>query len=422
MATLYRWIYSTLLYLFTPLEIIRLLLRGSKASAYRARWSERFAINLPEASTDVIWFHTVSVGETLAALPVIKHTLSEYPETRVLVTTMTPTGSERVQATLGDSVYHVYAPYDLPHAMRRFIKHFRPRCLCIMETELWPNMIHQAKANDVPVVLMNARLSEKSANGYLRFKTLTRDMVSKLSAIAVQNATDAKRFQSIGANTTQLKVTGNIKFDLTIPENLKAKQKEFTEALDGRPVWLAASTHHGEDDILIEAHEHLLEQCPSACLIIVPRHPERFDEVYQLALETGLNVQRRSLGELPNGHIYLGDTMGELLLFSSLADMALVGGSLINRGGHNCLEVSAFAKPVMSGPHDFNFAEINKQLNEAGGLVYAETSEEISQQIVQWINEPELAAKTGKAGFAVVERNRGALGKLLNILTQYFER
>ena len=421
MATFYRWIYSTVLYLLTPLEIIRLLLRGRKASAYRARWSERFALNLPEASADVIWFHTVSVGETLAALPVIKHTLSEYPELKVLVTTMTPTGSERVQATLGKSVYHVYAPYDLPHAMRRFIKHFRPRCLCIMETELWPNMIHQAKVNDISIVLMNARLSEKSANGYLRFKTLTRDMVSKLSTIAVQNATDAKRFESIGATETQLRVTGNIKFDLTIPADLEAKQNEFSEVLDDRPVWLAASTHHGEDEILLEAHQKLLEQYPNACLIIVPRHPERFNDVYKSAFVTGLSVQRRSVGELPEGQIYIGDSMGELLLFSSLADLAFVGGSLINRGGHNCLEISAFAKPVISGPHDFNFAEINKQLNDAGGLVYAKDADEVYQQVVKWFNEPESMTTTGQAGFAVVERNRGALGKLLRTLTQYFQ-
>ena len=420
MATLYRWTYSTLLYLLTPLIICRLLLRGRKAPAYRDRWGERFAHTLPEHSPGVIWFHTVSVGETLAALPVIKHTLAQYPEQKVLVTTMTPTGSDRVRASLGDTVAHVYAPYDLPHAMARFYKHYRPRCLCIMETELWPNMLHQAKIHHVPVVLMNARMSEKSARGYRRFKTLTQDMMAKLSTIAVQNATDAERFESLGASKEQLQVTGNIKFDLTMPPDLATKQQVFSAALADRPVWLAASTHLGEDDILVDAHRQLLQQHPDACLIIVPRHPERFEEVYQIASKTGLSVHRRTADEQPDSQIYLVDTMGELLLFSSLADMAFVGGSLIERGGHNCLEVSAFAKPVMSGKHDFNFADINKQLVTAGGLVYVADSGEICQQLTQWIENPALASETGRAGLAVVERNRGALGKLIEILTQHF--
>ena len=422
MVTFYRAIYSLLFALVIPLEIIRLLIRSRKAPDYRSRWGERFALSLPEAQTGTIWFHTVSVGETLAALPVIKHVLNQYPDRPVLVTTMTPTGSERVWAALGDSVTHCYAPYDLPNAMVRFYQHFNPEVLFIMETELWPNMIHEAHVRQVPVVLMNARMSQKSANGYRRFDTLTRDMLNKLAHIAVQNETDARRFVELGANPDSMTVTGNIKFDLKTPDDLDQKLEVFKTHLHQRPVWLAASTHLGEDEIVLSAHKKLLQQYPDACLIIVPRHPERFEAVFQLCREQNYNVQRRSRNEWPIGEVYLGDTMGELLQFCTLADMTFMGGSLIENGGHNCLEVSAFAKPVMSGPHDFNFAEINKELYASGGLTYIKDAETMYEQLVTWLTRPELAKKAGKAGLTVVNANRGAVSKLLAQLAHFLNQ
>lgn len=421
MVSLYRWVYSLLVYIFTPLEILRLSYRAARAPEYRPRWAERFAMSLPETQTGVIWFHTVSVGETLATLPVIKHVLKEYPGRPVLVTTMTPTGSERVWAALGDSVVHCYAPYDLPHAMAMFYEHFKPAVLFNIETELWPNMIHQAHKREVPVVLINARMSQKSADGYRRFETLTRDMLGKLAHIAVQNDTDAARFVELGADQDRMTVTGNIKFDLKTPENLDQKLAIFKTHLDDRPTWLAASTHQGEDEILLSAHQKLLQQFPNACLILVPRHPERFNSVYQLCRDANFNVNRRSQNEWPDGQVYLGDTMGELLIFCALADIAFMGGSLVPTGGHNCLEASVFAKPVMSGPHDFNFAKINKELEHNGALSYVKDADSINQQIQLWLDKPELAQKAGDAGLQVVNANKGALSKLLTQLAHFLD-
>lgn len=416
---MYRWLYSLLLYLYIPFELIRLLRRSRKAPDYKKRWGERFASTLPNCDKPVIWFHTVSVGETLAALPVIRRVIQDNPDKQVLVTTMTPTGSERVQATLGDSVCHCYAPYDLPHALNRFYEHLKPECLFIMETELWPNMIHHASKRNIPIVLMNARMSEKSARDYQRFSTLTRFMLGNLAQIAVQNETDANRFKRLGASDDQLSITGNIKFDLTIPDDLNEKVKTLKKSLSDRPIWLAASTHKGEDEIILNAHKEILQKTPDCLLILVPRHPERFNDVYKLCEEFPMEVSRRSSLSLPRGQVYLADTMGELLLFCALADMAYVGGSLVETGGHNCLEVAAFKKPAMSGPYDFNFAEINKQLKASGGLVYVSGSHSIADQVISWIEQPEKARQVGEAGFSVVQKNRGALQRLLEILNQY---
>jgi 3-deoxy-D-manno-octulosonic-acid transferase len=419
LVTLSRWIYSLLLYLLIPLEIIRLLYRSRIAPDYGKRWGERFARTLPDCSGDVIWFHTASVGETLAALPVIKTILEEYPDQQVLVTTMTPTGSERVKALLGNKVYHCYLPYDLPHAMNRFVSHVKPKCLFIMETELWLNMHLTVAQHGTVIVLMNARMSEKSVRGYLRFKQLTGTLIANIKTIAVQNATDAGRFKRLGATPEQLEITGNIKFDLSVPDDMSQRIMELKTHLANRPVWIGASTHKGEDEILLEAHQVILHTHPDCLFILVPRHPERFDTVAELIDSYEFSYSRRSIDTLPSGEVYLADTMGELLLFFALADMAFVGGSLIERGGHNCLEAAEFKKPVMSGPHDFNFAEINRQLHEEGGLIYVSGSQSIAQQVQQWLNNPSEAQKVGQAGYEVVKKNRGALNKLLDILRRY---
>ena len=416
MYSLYRWLYSLLLYLLMPIEILRLLLRSRKAPLYRKRWSERFASSLPEINGEVIWFHTVSVGETLAAVPVIKAIQEQYPDHTVLVTTMTPTGTEQVKVRLGDSVVHCYAPYDLHHAMRAFIRHIRPSQLFIMETELWLNMLHFANKYGVRVVLVNARMSEKSAKGYARFPTLTGTMLSSLSALAVQNATDAERFRRLGAPEDIISVTGNIKFDLKIPLEISQQAAALLKEIRQAPIWLAASTHSGEDEILLDAHEKFLVDYPQALLILVPRHPERFNEVFDLIKTRRLTAFRRTEEVIPQGQIYLADTMGELLMLCALADAVFVGGSLIERGGHNCLEPAAFKKPVMSGPSDFNFAQINQQLTAANALARVSDAEEIYQQLVAWQKAPELAEEMGNAGYRVVVENRGAVERLLEIL------
>lgn len=417
-----RLIYSLLLYLLIPFEVLRLLLRSRQAPDYRQRWSERFATRLPDCEQGAIWFHTVSVGETLAAVPVIRAIMAQYPERPVLVTTMTPTGSARVKAAFGESVCHCYAPYDLPHALNRFMHHLKPACLMVMETELWPNMIHHASRRLIPVVLMNARMSEKSSRGYLRFASLSYFMLSRLSHLVVQYPADAERFKRMGATQQQITISGNIKFDLTIPENLTAQVSELRAAIPDRPVWLAASTHQGEDEIILDAHQQLLRKYPDSLLVLVPRHPERFEQVFNLCQTSGFKVSRRTESDKPVGQVYLADTMGELLLFCALADMVFIGGSLVPTGGHNCLEAALFKKPVMSGPHDFNFAEINRQLREAGGLVTVTDSSSLYAQLSDWIEQPELANRTGLSGYQVVQKNRGALNRLLEVLTRTVEQ
>ena len=416
MITLYRWLYSILLYVLIPIEILRLLNLSRKSPLYRKRWSERFGINKPAVSGDVIWFHTVSVGETLAAVPLIEAVIDTNPEATVLVTTLTPTGSEQVYKRLGDKVVHCYAPYDLPHLMSGFINHLKPSRLFIMETELWPNMLHYAYSSGVRIVLMNARMSAKSAKGYARFRNMSKAMLQQIDKIAVQNKPDAERFRQLGVRDEQLQVTGNIKYDLKIPLEVSQTAAELRKRTQQRPIWLAASTHAGEDEILIKAHKKLLKDYPQAMLILVPRHPERFDSAYELCLQSGCSVFRRTESADAQGEIYLADTMGELLIFCALSDAVFIGGSLIEHGGHNTLEAAAFKKPVMSGPHDHNFLEVNRQLTEANALARVASANEIKQQLVTWFTDNDEAERAGEAGYKVVLENRGALDRTLQIL------
>jgi len=416
MSGLHRWIYSLLLYLLIPIEILRLLNRSRKAPLYRKRWAERFGFKTPKVNGDVIWFHTVSVGETLAALPVINAVREANPDTVILVTTMTPTGSEQVKNRLGDNVLHCYAPNDLPHSMSRFIGTIKPSRLFIMEKELWPNMLHYAKKNNTRIVLMNARMSEKSARAYARFSTLTKTMLQSLDALAVQTAEDAERFIQLGAPQEKVTIIGNIKYDLKIPLEVPQIAASLRNDIKERPIWLAASTHAGEDKILISAHQQLLQDFPHALLILVPRHPERFNDVYAKCQKSGLQAFRRTEEATPQGQVYLADTMGEILVFCALADAVFVGGSLVSHGGHNCLEAVAFKTPVMSGPHDFNFTEVNRQLCEAQALAVVKSDNEVYLQLKTWFENDAEAKRSGEAGYQVVLENRGALDKLLKVL------
>ena len=353
-----RHLYTLLLHLALPLIALRLALRARKAPAYARRIKERFSFALPPLKPGGIWVHAVSVGESIAAAPMIRALQARYPELPITVTCMTPTGSERIQALFGDSVQHCYLPYDLPWAAARFLDRVRPRLAVVMETELWPNHIHQCARRGIPVALANARLSERSARGYARFGKLTAPMLAELSLIAVQTQAEAQRFLDLGARPDCVEVTGSIKFDLKIDAELLQRAAELRRQwqAEQRPVWIAASTHAGEDEIVLAAHRQLLETRPNALLILVPRHPERFNSVHELCLSDGLTTRRRATGEAVQAgdQVLLGDTMGELLFLYALADIAFVGGSLVANGGHNLLEPAALGKPVLSGPHLFN--------------------------------------------------------------------
>ncbi|BAQ72223.1 3-deoxy-D-manno-octulosonic-acid transferase [Pseudomonas sp. Os17] len=423
-----RTLYTALFYLGLPLVAIRLWLRSRKAPAYAKRIGERFSLGLPVMQTGGIWVHAVSVGESIAAAPMIRALLARHPQLPITVTCMTPTGSERIQALFAHEprIQHCYLPYDLPCAAARFLDRVQPKLAVIMETELWPNHIDQCARRGIPVALANARLSARSAKGYGRFAGLTAPMLAQMSLFAVQTETEAQRFRELGARPETVEVTGSIKFDLSIDPQLLVRARELRQqwqAMD-RPVWIAASTHEGEDAVVLDAHRQLLASYPNALLILVPRHPERFNSVYELCRQQGFTTIRRSAGEPVDAttSVLLGDTMGELLFLYALADSAFVGGSLVANGGHNLLEPAALAKPVISGPHLFNFLEIAAMLREAGALQEVDDAEGLAVAVQRLFELPRDAQKMAEAGLKVLKANQGALQRLLDGLDRLLNR
>ncbi|NBF07457.1 lipid IV(A) 3-deoxy-D-manno-octulosonic acid transferase [Pseudomonas sp. Fl4BN1] len=423
-----RTLYTALFYLGLPLVAIRLWLRSRKAPAYAKRIGERFSIGLPAMHSGGIWVHAVSVGESIAAAPMIRALLARYPQLPITVTCMTPTGSERIQALFANEprIQHCYLPYDLPCAAARFLDRVQPKLAVIMETELWPNHIDQCVRRGIPVALANARLSERSAKGYGRFAGLTAPMLAQMSLFAVQTAAEAERFRQLGARPETVEVTGSIKFDLSIDPQLLQRATELRQQWQAmeRPVWIAASTHEGEDAVVLEAHRQLLASYPNALLILVPRHPERFNSVFELCQQQGFATVRRSAGEpvAAATSVLLGDTMGELLFLYALADSAFVGGSLVANGGHNLLEPAALAKPVLSGPHLFNFLEIATLLRDAGALQEVDDADGLAVAVQRLFELPQDAQRMAEAGLKVLKANQGALQRLLDGLDRLLEK
>ena len=414
-----RTLYTVLFHLGLPFIALRLWLRSRKAPAYAQRIGERFALGLPPMQRGGIWVHAVSVGESIAAAPMVRALLAQYPQLPITITSMTPTGSERIRSMFAGEprIQHCYLPYDFPWAAARFLKHIQPKIGVIMETELWPNHIHQCAKSGIPTVLANARLSERSARGYGRFAKLTRPMLGEVSLFAVQTQAEAQRFLDLGARPECVAVTGSIKFDLTIDPALLERATQLRtqwQALD-RPVWIAASTHDGEDEIVLAAHRQVLAAHPDALLILVPRHLERFDSVFEMSRQQGFSTVRRSTG-LPvtaADSVLIGDTMGELLFLYALADIAFVGGSLVPTGGHNLLEPAALAKPLLSGTHLFNFLEIAALLRTAGALEEVSDAAGLATTVQRLIEHPVLARTMADAGLSVMKANQGALQRLL---------
>lgn len=421
-----RWFYALFLYLITPIIVLRLYIRAHKAPAYKQRIPERFGLFSAPDVDGAIWVHSVSVGETIAAAPLIKHLLKNYPSNKIVVTTMTPTGSERVKALFGDSVFHIYAPYDLPDAVNRFLSKVRPKLLIIMETELWPNTIHYSHARNIPIVLANARLSSRSASGYKRLSALTKPMLSKLSKVVAQSQADADRFQGLGLTADQLDVSGSIKFDIALTEDLKVEAENLKPqwAYNGeRVILLAASTHEGEDEIILKAYKQVLDDKSDEhpLLVLVPRHPERFDRVTKLSEQKGFTTQRRSEVDSPekSTQVYIGDSMGELLLFFGCADIAFIGGSLVNNGGHNMLEAAAWGLPIITGQSDFNFADISEKLQRNSAMQKITNAEGLAESVLELLTSESLRQKIGSNGLQVMSENRGALGRLMVTIDSY---
>ena len=416
-----RLLYSAIFYLLTPIILLRLLLRGIAAPGYLRRWPERFGFVPAVARQEkIIWLHAVSVGETLAAVPLVKALQDNYRDHRILVSCMTPTGSERVMAAFGSSVLHSYAPYDTPDTVARFLERVRPEILIIMETELWPNTVAACHGRQIPVLLANARLSEKSARGYRRVSSLSRPMFAQLTAVAAQHSDDGARFEALGLTADKLFITGNIKFDLDLSAQLRLNAEELAQQWWGdnqRAVLLAASTHRGEDEIILQAFARVRQHVSNALLVLVPRHPERFNQVAELCLEAGFSLARRSSNDsVEQADVLLGDTMGELMTFFGACDIAFVGGSLVANGGHNMIEPAAWGKPVLSGPSQFNFAEVSRLLTEAGGLLICDSAEALAERVVALMENPQQAQHMGQRAHQVAEANRGALEKLLKVI------
>ncbi len=391
------------------------LIRGLGNRSYLDRLGQRFGLGFPKIDR-CIWVHAVSVGEVQAALPLIRALRERFPQEQMLVTTVTPTGSDRVKAVFGDSVHHCYIPFEFPGAVNSFFNAVNPDAALIMETEIWPNLYRACGVRNVPLILVSARISPRSITGYRRMMPLIRETLSHGIIIAAQSQSDADRFLSLGADPGRTRVTGSIKFDIELHEDTIQQGKALRAELIGdRPVWIAASTHDGEEQQVLDAHRALLEQFPRLLLILVPRHPERFSEVRELIESAGLSYVSRTegIGCSSTTSVLLGDTMGEVPLFYAASDVVFVGGSLVPIGGHNLLEPAAQALPIVTGPHLFNAQDIADMFVEMRACVVVNDKDELALAVADLLDNPEKASELGRNGRTLLEQNKGALTRLL---------
>ncbi|MDH3616161.1 MAG: lipid IV(A) 3-deoxy-D-manno-octulosonic acid transferase [Gammaproteobacteria bacterium] len=413
-----RFSYNLLTYLLLIPYALYWLIRALGNRSYLDRLGQRFGWGFPKIDR-CIWIHAVSVGEVQAALPLIRVLRKRFPQRQLLVTTVTPTGAARVRAVFGDSVHHSYLPLEFPMAVNGFFEAVNPAVALIMETEIWPNLYRACGVRDVPLILVSARISPRSIPGYWRFLPLIRDTLSHGIIIAAQSRSDADRFRSLGASAERTWVTGNIKFDVELPSQIEQQGAALRSRLFGdRPVWVAASTHDGEEQIVLGAHRILREQFPDLLLILVPRHPERFSTVRERAQKSGFNVVSRTEGIACSAvtSVFLGDTMGEVPLFYAASDVAFVGGSLVPVGGHNILEPAAQGVPVISGPHLFNAQDIADMFIDLKACRIVKDQDELAVAIADLLANPDTAAELGQNGLALLQQNRGALARLLVLL------
>lgn len=415
---LLRGLYSVVLYLLTPVTVYHLIWRGFRFREYFQRWNERYASYPRPAQPVDVWLHAVSVGEVNAAIPVVEALRKQHPRLRWLVTTITPTGSARVRALWGNSVQHVYIPYDLPGAVARFLGHFRPKLALVMETELWPNLLFGCRDAGVPAYILNARLSARSLRGYGVLGPLISRVVRTLRRIGAQSANDGKRFVALGARREDVVDTGNLKFDIAAPAGLDAFVADFRRHAGVRPAWIAASTHEGEEAAVVAAHRRLRERWPDLLLLWAPRHPERFQRVAEQARDAGWQVATRRHEAWPGAGsgVFVVDTLGELMAFYACADVAFVGGSLQAIGGHNLLEPAAVGTAMVTGPHLHNFGEISRRLKEADALRIGADADAVVAELEALLGDGALRARMAASGRALVEAGRGALEKTLAMI------
>ena len=402
-----RHIYTALLWLLLPYVFIHLFWRARKQPEYLQHIAERFGFYSIKSNSYIIWLHTVSVGETRAAASLVQRLQTTYPDHQILLTHTTPTGREASEQLYGDRVLRVYLPYDYPFAVRRFLRHFKPRVGVLLETEIWFNLIDGCHAEQVPLLLLNARLSEKSAARYARFPKLTESGLSQLSAVSAQSVEDAVRLCALGARN--ISVMGNLKYDIEPPPEMLERGRQIRTLLGAdRPVFLAASTRVGEEALLLDALKNITVQ--GLLTVIVPRHPQRFEEVAALLTQRGIRFQRRSENRpvAADTQVVLGDSMGEMFAWYAACDIAFIGGSLLPFGGQNLIEACAVGKPVLIGPHTYNFTQASMLAVEQGAAVRVQDANELAHTLQKLLLQPAELMRMGTAGFAFVNANRGA--------------
>ena len=416
-----RIFYTLGLWLLLPYVFFHLLWRARKQPEYLRHIPERFGFYSVHSSKPVIWLHTVSVGETRAAASLVRRLRESYPGHQLLLTHTTPTGRAASEQLYGGNVLRVYLPYDYPFAVSRFLDHFRPRAGILLETEIWFNLIHACETKQIPLLLLNARLSEKSAARYARYPNLVRNGMKGLRAIAAQSEADAKRLNALGANNVS--VMGNLKFDIEPPPAMLKLGEQLHDRFGGdRKIFLAASTREGEEALLLDALMQLA--IPHLLTVIVPRHPQRFDEVAALLAQRGFRYQRRSEERpvAPDTRVVLGDSMGEMFAYYAACDLAFIGGSLLPFGGQNLIEACAVGKPVLIGPHTYNFAQASQLAIASGAALRVQDASELAQTMKNLLSSPDRMAETGDAGLRFVSANRGATGHALSHIGQFITK
>ena len=412
-------LYVLLTYLLAPFVMAFEAWKALRHKEYRGRLRQRLGLVPRPPAPGAVWVHAVSVGEVQASAGLVKSLRRRFPERPFVITTVTPTGAQQARKLFGDTVQHCYLPYDLPGAVRRFLSRVEPAVAIILETEIWPTLYRQLGRRQIPLVMASARLSERSVERYRRMAGLFADTLSHGVLIGAQSAADAERFRAIGAAPERVSVTGNVKFDMEIPASSVAAGREFRERhAAGRPVWIAGSTHEGEEEAALAAHATLRQRHPDALLILVPRHPQRFESVRSLLRRKGVAFSQRSRGEVPSDgdQVFLVDTLGELQSFYAASDAAFVGGSLVPIGGHNLLEPAVLGLPVLSGPSTQNAQEVADLLADSGALLLVPDAEGLSVRLVELFDDPAGAAALGERGRLAVAQSRGAVERLVGMV------
>ncbi len=414
-----RFLYTIIFYLLVPFILLRLWIKNRQIPNGLQFWHERLGFGLRPFLPGGIWVHAVSVGESLAAIPLIKLLQQRYPVTPIIVTNETKTGAERIRVELGDSVTQLYFPYDLPLVLRRFFKALQPKLLILIETELWPNLLASCQLYQVPVALVNARLSERSAKSYRRILPLVRKMLNSINAIAAQFQADADRFIALGFPAEKMQVTGSLKFDLTLPLSLTEQAQHWRKIWgENRPVWIAASTHPGEEELILQAFTEARRFYPDLLLVSIPRHVDRVPQLEQLYNQTYKSIKRsdHNQSKMSDVDIFIGDTMGELLIFYAAADLAFVGGSLVEKGGQNPLEPAAVGLPILTGPYTFNFVTITEQLKQRHVEIQVTSAKELAEQVIALLSDPERRQQMSHEAKKFVAENKGSVLKQMQLI------